>query len=258
MEMTKKIMVSITTASTYDDFMENYGTECLKNIREFKKIFPFFKTMTGPECDRLEKMIAKYDTEVQRQSDHWTDGRRLTINEMANLGIEIQNRHGTEPRMVAQCLEDIVGFAKMALNKRKTTKASSENFKYTDELSDYDLATASAMTLAFEHTLRNFDPAGVALAYNMKQTKTRLSKEAIAGKIQSHKDWIKRRKDKIKMLEMAKKAASMKPEKVQKLSQRITKQGERIAKHQDAIKYYSMLSKIKPPKVKVNPANRGK
>jgi hypothetical protein len=116
-----------------------------------------------------------------------------------------------------------------------------------------DLAGHNAMVLAFEHTLRNFDPS-IAIAYNMNQTKTRMSKEALAGKIQSHKDWIKRRKDKIKMLEMQKKASAMKPEKVQKLSQRITKQHERIDHHNEAIKYYKMLSSIKPIKKKVNPA----
>jgi hypothetical protein len=109
---------------------------------------------------------------------------------------------------------------------------------------------------AFEDTLVGFEQME-ALAYNMKQTKTRMSKEQINARIVRHKEMIKNRKDKIKIWEKQKKAAAMNPERVQKISARITKQGDRIAKHTEALKYYKMLGAIKPPKEKVNPANRG-
>jgi hypothetical protein len=117
--------------------------------------------------------------------------------------------------------------------------------------------TTLATVLAFENTMKAFDEL-TALAYNMKQTKTRMTKEQISARIMKHKEMIKTRKDKIKLMEKKKKINAMKPEKVQLISQRITKQQERIAKHNEALKYYKMLSQIKPPKLKVNPSNPAK
>lgn len=119
-----------------------------------------------------------------------------------------------------------------------------------------NLAELRAMTLAFEHTMRSFNPEEhTALAYNMKQTKTKMSKEKISERIQKHTDMIKRRKERIKELERKKKL-SKNPDSVQKMSQIATKHGDKIKKHQEAIKYYKMLGAIKPPKV--NPATHNK
>jgi hypothetical protein len=106
---------------------------------------------------------------------------------------------------------------------------------------------------AFEATMDEFD-SSVALAYNMKQTKTRMPKERIAERVQKHKDRIKQRKTRIKVLEAKKKVAN--PDQTRLISQRITKQNDKIAKHNEALKYYKYLGGLKPPKVKEQPNNR--
>jgi hypothetical protein len=130
-------------------------------------------------------------------------------------------------------------------NMRKVVIASSEESPNTRALQN--------KVLAFESTMRIFNTPDVALAYNMHQTKTRMSKDKIAERVKRHKDRIKQRRDKIKIMEQQKKSAKDNPERVQKLSQRITRQNELIAKHNEALKYYKLIGSIKPPKPKEQP-----
>jgi hypothetical protein len=113
-----------------------------------------------------------------------------------------------------------------------------------------------AMTLAFEHTMRNFDVTtdNIAIAFNMKQKSTNMEKEKIAERLQKHTNWIKHRKERIKVMEARKKKTDNPDTKI-RLSQAITKAGERIKKHQEAIKYYKLLASLKP-KNKENPLKR--
>ena len=114
-----------------------------------------------------------------------------------------------------------------------------------------------AMTLAFEHTMRNFDVCttnNIAIAFNMKQKSTNMEKEKIAERLQKHTNWIKHRKERIKVMEARKKKTDNPDTKI-RLSQAITKAGERIVKHQEAIKYYKLLASLKP-KNKENPLRR--
>lgn len=222
--MSKRLIVNIVTASTYDDFIENHGTDVLRSLRMLVKLQPQVEKFSDESWEKIERKLKVYDKYLVDKIVSWMHSpKQIRVTDVAKVAVEIQNRYGTETRMVDQALEDA---ASLAMRLAKTTEAN--------------VAEASDL----------------ALAFNMKQTHTGMSKEKIAERTQKHMDHIARRKQRIKDIQ-AKKKKSTNPETVRRLSQHATKHESLIKKHQEAIKYYkllaSLVSKQEKPKVGKKP-----
>jgi hypothetical protein len=85
----------------------------------------------------------------------------------------------------------------------------------------------------------------MALAYNMKQTKTRIPKEKIAERIEKRTAGIKKRQDRIKVL-TKKKKGTQDQARLKRIDEIIGRHNERIKKNKEAIAYYKRLSNLKP------------
>jgi hypothetical protein len=114
----RKVVIakSKAVASSYDDFIDNEGPEASKLIKKFKELKPKMRDFGDAEWNIVMKRLNTYDKPVQSAIQHWVEGNGLpTVRALADLGIEIQNKYGTEMRMSVQALEDFITAANRAL-----------------------------------------------------------------------------------------------------------------------------------------------
>lgn len=109
----------------------------------------------------------------------------------------------------------------------------------------------SAMASVTIDTFIDLYSPNTALAFNHKQTATRMPKEKIAERLQKHQDAIKRRMDRIKVLKKKQGATEDKTRKMT-MDRWIINHNSKISHHKDAIKYYKRLSSLKPVEKKEN------
>jgi hypothetical protein len=90
--------------STYSDFLINYGTEIRKallNIAKINKLIKIKKISRKDFNQALEKIEATYDEPVFNLIDKACTGfDSITGEEIAEVGMKIHDRFGTEPRQV--------------------------------------------------------------------------------------------------------------------------------------------------------------
>jgi len=135
--------------------------------------------------------------------------------------------------------------------KAKTKKAKMEKVlkKFVDSLSEQELQelidSKDPEKQKEQSAALKEENRYLALAYNMKQTKTNMPKEKIAERAQKHQDWIKKRQERIKALQLRQKSV-VDPDKKRNIDQKIASHNFKIKKHQEALKYYKLLGSLKP------------
>jgi hypothetical protein len=82
------------------------------------------------------------------------------------------------------------------------------------------------------------------LSFNKDQKFTRMQKETLQKRIQSHSDQIKKRQERIKILTKNQKD-TMDPERKRKIAQYIDNHKKRIEYSKEAIAHYRRLSNLK-------------
>jgi len=100
-------------ANTYEDFLASYGNEIRQLLKQIPMLSKKIAKLDDSKRDKLEQSLKTYDKEVKSSILHWFDlhagtSYLPTLREIASLGVTIQDRHGTEPRMVVQALDDFI------------------------------------------------------------------------------------------------------------------------------------------------------
>jgi hypothetical protein len=110
--MKAKLVKESLNESSYSDFLMNYSEEIREAIQILKKLSKQYKNEKISDEIMLKsfnKLYGIYDKPnidfiqgiIFRQEFH------LDAEEIAKIGMEIQNRFGTEPRMVLNAIEDL-------------------------------------------------------------------------------------------------------------------------------------------------------
>jgi len=99
---------------SYDDFIDNYASELkdativLKKISEKVESGEIDEAQLNEVLDKIENI---YDQEVFNVVESALFGGYIpTIRELANIGLDILNRHGTEMKMIINAIDDLSGY----------------------------------------------------------------------------------------------------------------------------------------------------
>jgi len=101
---------SVLKENTYTDFLVNYGSEIRIALLELNKVAKAVEinSISRESFDKAYDYIEGiYDGPVVSFiEDAITNKRSATAEDMASVGLQIQNRYGTEPRMVIYAIDD--------------------------------------------------------------------------------------------------------------------------------------------------------
>jgi hypothetical protein len=97
---------------SYDDFMIENGKLVKSLLNDLAKIAKKIDSgklgedQVGPVLDKIESI---YDKEVFKLIDRILFGlTNVTVNDVADVAVEISNNHGTDMQQVANAMEDVV------------------------------------------------------------------------------------------------------------------------------------------------------
>ena len=98
----------IVNASSYDDFLSDYGNEAKKLLKELQSYKDKIDNLTDDQWKRIQDKMKVYDKNVDSEIQHWMMTRGIEVRDIAQFAIENQNRYGTEARQIVNALEDFV------------------------------------------------------------------------------------------------------------------------------------------------------
>lgn len=96
-----------TQASTYTETLMNHGQELRQILSRFTTIRNQYQSnlITEGDIDKALERISMYEANLPDYIWGWITGQRPSEDEIVRLGIENQNRYGTEPSQVIYALD---------------------------------------------------------------------------------------------------------------------------------------------------------